>query len=222
MKKAPAFLPTFLSWLITLLVPVTLTLSAVRLMLTPLYIQWEYNLPNFPADRYGFTKQDRLYWGNITRQYLLNSDGISFLADLRFPDGQPVYNERELRHMVDVKVTLSRTLQVWITSLVLLLGLGIWAWYDAWWQDFTRGVRRGAWVTVGLLVAILVFVLFLFEPFFIAFHNVFFDPGTWMFLWSDTLIRLFPEKFWQDIFILVGGLSLGGALALIVLLRPSK
>ena len=43
-----------------------------------------------------------------------------------------------------------------------------------------------------------------------------------MFEWSDTLIRMFPERFWRDIFILVGALSLGGGLALAYLTRPSK
>jgi hypothetical protein len=27
------------------------------------------------------------------------------------------------------------------------------------------------------------------------FHQIFFSAGTWMFLYSDTLIRLFPERF---------------------------
>ena len=53
-----------------------------------------------------------------------------------------------------------------------------------------------------------------FGVFFVAFHQVFFDPGTWIFLWSDTLIRLFPERFWRDVFIYVGVLSLAGGLAL--------
>ena len=34
-----------------------------------------------------------------------------------------------------------------------------------------------------------------------------FKAGTWTFLYSDTLIRLFPERFWQDTFLVVGGLS---------------
>lgn len=38
--------------------------------------------------------------------YLTNDEGIEFLGDLKFPDGSPVYNERELHHMVDVKVAI--------------------------------------------------------------------------------------------------------------------
>src|SRR5512135_399806 len=102
-KTSNSALFLVLSWIVTILVPVALVLTSVRLMLTPLYINFEYNVPGFPQDSYGFTKEDRLHWADITRVYLLNSSGISFLSDLRFPDGTPVYNDRELRHMVDVK-----------------------------------------------------------------------------------------------------------------------
>ena len=32
-----------------------------------------------------------------------------------------------------------------------------------------------------------------------AFHRIFFAEGTWIFLRSDTLIRLFPIQFWIDV-----------------------
>jgi len=211
-----------LSWIITLLVPVALVLSSVRVMLTPLYVNFEYNAPGFPQDSFGFTKEDRLHWSQITRQYLLNSAGISFLADLRFPDGNPVYNERELRHMVDVKSVLGKALKVWLASLAALIVLGVWAWFGHWWDQFKHGLGRGGWLTVILIATVLVFVIFGFGVFFVFFHNMFFQSGTWMFEWSDTLIRLFPERFWRDIFILVGALSLGGGLALAFLTRPSN
>ena len=92
-----------LSWLVTILVPVALVLTAVRLLLTPVFVQFEYRTPKFPPDPYGFTQQDRLYWSQIALNYLLNDQGISYLGDLRFPDGNPLYNQRELKHMADVK-----------------------------------------------------------------------------------------------------------------------
>jgi integral membrane protein (TIGR01906 family) len=219
--STPVLFPV-LSWIITLLVPVALVLSSVRVMLTPLYVNFEYNAPGFPQDSFGFTKEDRLYWSQITRQYLLNPAGISYLADLRFPDGTPVYNERELRHMVDVKNVVKIALNVWLASLALLIGLGIWARLGRWWDHYCHGLGRGGWLTVLLIATVLVFVIFGFGVFFVFFHNVFFQSGTWMFEWSDTLIRLFPQRFWRDIFILVGALSLGGGLALAFLTRPSK
>ena len=49
-----------LSWVVTILVPVALILTAVRLLMLPVFLDFEYSTPNFPADSYGFTKQDRL------------------------------------------------------------------------------------------------------------------------------------------------------------------
>ena len=80
----------WISWIVLLLVPITLVLTAVRLLITPIFLQIEYNTPGFPSDPFGFTKVERIYWGNIAVDYLVNAADISFLADLRFPDGQSV------------------------------------------------------------------------------------------------------------------------------------
>jgi integral membrane protein (TIGR01906 family) len=92
--------------------------------------------------------------------------------------------------------------------------LYLWARRGSWSQAYIAGLARGGWLTAGLVVLLLLIVFLSFGVFFVAFHNVFFEPGTWIFNYSDTLIRLFPERFWRDIFIYVGLLSLGGGLAL--------
>ena len=211
-----------LSWIVTLIVPVALTLGAVRVALTPAFVRFEYNTPGFPADPYGFTKEDRLYWSQIALDYLLNDAGISFLGDLRFENGAPVYNDRELRHMVDVKNAVQTTLLVWYISLGALVVLGVWAYAGGWWGQFLHGLSRGGWLTLGLIFAVLVFVLLSFGVFFVAFHEIFFEPGTWSFLWTDTLIRLFPERFWRDVFLVIGGLAMIGGLILAFGLRGAK
>lgn len=216
------------SWIVTLLIPVVLVLTAVRLLMTPLFLMVEYNTPGFPQDRYGFTKEERLYWSGIALEYLLNTEDISFLAELRFPEGESapaptcqfmadctrLYNDRELRHMEDVKNVVKIALSVLYLSLAVLLILGLWAWQGDWWLEFRRGLSRGGWLTVIFIASILLFVLVAFGVIFVAFHNVFFDPGTWTFLFSDTLIRLFPERFWRDTFLAVGLVSGGTGLAL--------
>jgi uncharacterized membrane protein len=44
---------------------------------------------------------------------------------------------------------------------------------------------------------------------FVAFHQVFFAAGTWTFEYSDTLIRLFPNRFWFDAALTIAGLTTG-------------
>ena len=204
----------WLSWVVAILVPVVLILTSVRLLLTPVFVQLEYRTPNFPPDPYGFTREDRLFWSMIALDYLLNDEGISFLEDLQFEDGVPVYDARELKHMVDVKNVVQSALIAWYISLGGLALLGIWAYWGGWWDGYKTGLRKGGWITVGLIGVAMAAVLIAFSVFFVFFHQVFFDPGTWVFRFSDTLIRLFPQRFWRDTFIALGLLSLAGGLAL--------
>lgn len=219
MSTTPTTLYKILSWVVTLAVPVALVLMSVRLLMTSAFLTFEYNTPKFPEDRYGFTKEDRLYWSKIAVDYLLNDEDISFLGDLKFPDGSPFYNERELRHMVDVKNTVNGALTVWYISLGLLAVLGVWAWFGKWWSDYRHGLARGGLISAWLVGLLILFVLVSFGVLFVAFHNIFFAAGTWMFEYSDSLIRLFPERLWRDVFILVGVLTLAGGLALYFIFR---
>lgn len=210
------------SLLVVILVPVALILTSVRLLLTPAFVHVEYRTPFFPPDNYGFSQEDRLFWSMIALDYLLNDQGIAFLGDLRFEDGTPVYNERELGHMLDVKQVVGSALIVWYGSLIGLLVLGLWAWLGKWVDQFRRACMRGGWLTVILVGVIVSAVVVGFGVFFVFFHEVFFDPGTWIFRFSDTLIRLFPERFWRDTFLWIGGLSIAGGLLLALGLRPRR
>jgi integral membrane protein (TIGR01906 family) len=210
-----------LSWLVTILVPVTLIGIGLRVLLTPLFLQVEYNMPYFPPDDFGFTKADRLKWAPYALNYLTNSADISYLGDLKFDDGKPLYNERELSHMKDVKRVTQGALKVWYASLALLALLGVWAWFGGWWSAYRLGLMRGGWLMVTLAVIVgLIAVLGisidpnLFFSFFTGFHHLFFEGDSWLFLFSDTLIRLFPIRFWQDAFLWVAVIALGGGIAL--------
>jgi integral membrane protein (TIGR01906 family) len=212
---------SILPWLVTLLIPLALIGLGLRVLLMPLFLRLEYNMPYFPPDEYGFTKEDRLKWAPYALDYLVNNEGVSYLADLEFDDGTPLYNERELSHMDDVKRVTQGALRVWYVTLALLALLGVWAWFGGWWQAYRLGLMRGGWLMVGLAVAIGLIVLIgiainpnVFWNFFVGFHRLFFEGDTWLFLYSDTLIRLFPIRFWQDAFLLAAVIALGSGIAL--------
>lgn len=207
-------LTTVLSWLITLLTPVFLLGLGLRILLTPLFYNVEYRLPWFPPDTYGFTKEDRLHWAPYAVDYLLNNEDISYLGDLTFADSSPLYNQRELSHMQDVKVVTKGALRVWYVVVASMIGLGIWAWLGKWDQAYRQGLMRGGWLMIGLVVIIGLFGAIAFWQLFTLFHSLFFEGDSWLFLYSDTLIRLFPIRFWQDAFLWAGVISVGGALAL--------
>ncbi|MFA5874593.1 MAG: TIGR01906 family membrane protein [Anaerolineales bacterium] len=207
---------------VTLLLPVALTFLGVRLLLTHTFPEIEYRTPGFPADEYGFTLQDRLQWSRISIDYLLNDADISFLSDLTFPEGVPLFNGRELSHMQDVKNVVQPVLWVGYGVWFLALGLGLWARFGGWWPEYVRGVWRGGWLTVGLVAVIGIFAGISFWQFFTVFHELFFTGDSWQFLYSDTLIRLFPMRFWQDAFLFAGALDVLGGLALGLGLLPKR
>ena len=207
---------------VTLLLPVALTFLGVRLLLTHTFPEIEYRTPGFPADEYGFTLQDRLQWSRISIDYLLNDADISFLSDLTFPEGAPLFNGRELSHMLDVKNVVQPVLWVGYGVWFLALGLGLWARFGGWWPEYVRGVWRGGWLTVGLVAVIGIFAGISFWQFFTVFHELFFTGDSWQFLYSDTLIRLFPMRFWQDAFLFAGALDVLGGLALGLGLLPKR
>ncbi len=211
---------TVLSWIVTLFTPLFLIGLAMRIMLAPWFLYVEYNMPYFPADQYGFTKQDRLQWAPYALNYLTNSADISYLGDLKFEDGSPLYNERELSHMHDVKLVTQGGLRAWYVSLAVLALLGLWAWRGNWKQAYVQGLRRGGWLMLILVVGIGVFAATAFWQFFAFFHSLFFTGQSWIFEYSDTLIRLFPLQFWQDVFLWVGVIVVGGALFLAFGLKP--
>lgn len=192
--------------MIAITFPFVVLLVAARLIMTPLFLQIEYTRPGFPADYYGFTVQDRLTYAPYALQYLLNGENISYLGNLRLSDGGEMYNVRELQHMRDVKV---------VTQAVFLLstGVGILAIVaililrnlDA--KAIRQGFFSGSILTLGLIATVVIVAILSWDTFFTTFHNLFFQGGTWQFAYSDTLIRLFPEQFWFDAALIIGGFA---------------
>ncbi len=211
-----------MGWLTTILVPIWLLLTAIRILITPVYPMIEYSMPRFPEDTFGFTREDRLFWAKPTIEYLINTEDICFLAELKFDDGTAVYDERELSHMVDVKVLVQLMIKVWLGVSAFLSISGIVMYFAGWRENLRTGYKRGGWASVGLVVMMLLFVLISFNQLFNWFHLLFFKDDTWLFYYSDTLIRLFPLRFWQDAFIFVGLFCLLVGLLLVFLLMKKR
>lgn len=204
-----------LGWLVTLGVPILLILGSVRLVMTPQYLSFEYHRPDMTADAYGFTLADRLEYGPVGIEYLLTDADISLLGDLRFENGQPMFTARELHHMVDVKnVTQVAFTLLWVTVLIVPVAAAGMVYLGAGAQ-LRNTVMRGAIFTLGGIAAIVFGAVVAWDTFFTLFHQLFFADGTWLFYTSDTLIRLYPEKFWFDAAVTIGVIVIGGALVMI-------
>lgn len=202
-------------FLVSLVAPLFLLMTAIRLLITPLYPEIEYRMPYFPEDSYGFSFDERMKWAKISIDYLVNNEGLEFLGDLRLADGQPLYIERELSHMLDVKILVKNMISAWVILGVALGLAGIAFWRTGKLTAFRAALGRGGKWTIGLIVVILAGVAISFNWLFTAFHKLFFTGDSWLFLYSDSLIRLFPMVFWRDAFIWVGALTVLGAVILI-------
>ena len=198
------FIPKFISVFLTITLPFVLIMFSIRVLFTPSFLKFEYNLPGFPVDQFGFTTEERLKWGTESIHYLFSNSGPEFLENLQFEDGTRIYNERETSHMVDVKVLLDQTLLIFYILLIVYAGIFLWAYFKKQRKLIWKSLSNGGWLTIGIIGLILAAVVISFNALFTAFHRVFFTGDTWLFYFSDTLIRLFPIRLWQDAFIFMG------------------
>lgn len=137
----------------------------------------------------------------VTGSYLADIYlGGAFDASL---DGSgPLLDETERSHMTDVS-RLVRILAGIVIFALILAGIGA-----AWLRGEPRRQGRimllaaGSVGAVALVLAIVFAVAF--EPAFLAFHELFFPPGTYLFPTGSDLIVLFPEPFWFDAALLAG------------------
>ena len=194
--------------LLILLMPALLITSAIRVAMTPLYVSVEYRLPGFPADEYGFTTADRLTWSRFSINYLLGQVSHEKLTNQHLPDGTPLYNERELSHMQDVRNLTAIVLKVWLGLLAFFTLVTFLCWKTKEMNAWFTATRRGGNLTIVFIFSILFYLALNFNQLFTQFHQLFFEGDSWLFLMSDNLIRLFPIRFWRDIFIFIGGLSI--------------
>ena len=208
-----------ISIILTISLPFLIILSVIRLVLTPVFLEVEYRTPGFPPDQFGFSREDRLIWSKVSLNYLVNDAGIEFLNSQKLPGGEPLYNSRELLHMQDVKILTKAAIAIWYGLGVIFILATVWSLRNRSRKGFWHVIKNGGWLTIGFVFLVLIGVMMSFDALFTGFHRIFFKGDTWLFLYSDTLIRLFPERFWQDVFLVIGGLSVGLALLAIIVSR---
>jgi integral membrane protein (TIGR01906 family) len=134
----------------------------------------------------------------------------SYLADI-YLDGDfgaslngdgPLLDESERSHMTDVSRLVRLLAGILVVALVLA---GVTA---AWLRHETRRLGRIMLLASGAIgaVAVVLAIVFAvaFEPAFLAFHELFFPPGTYLFATGSEPIVLFPEPFWFDAALLAG------------------
>ncbi len=187
-------------------IPPFLVLSSVHLFLTPSWIAFEYSRPDFPkADL--FADKDRLY--NATES-LLYTTGDRALAQFL---ALQVYNDREIKHMTDVREIIEKERVFYsIDAAFLVVAVVVLGRNKTTRALAARGLLQGALLTIALFVIVGGAAAISFNTFFTTFHRVFFQGDTWLFLYTDSLIQFYPLPFWIDTTFGIVGLSVLGAL----------
>jgi integral membrane protein (TIGR01906 family) len=195
--------------LIALTVPFLLVVANIRLVANPWFIQFEYNRPGFPVDAYGFTLEQRTPLA-LAGLYSVVPEGAGMieLEQAKLPSGEPAFNAREIKHMLDVRVLMAKVFPLALIIGGVLIVLAIVFRKNQTYRDTVpRGLRAGSILTLSLLAGLITYILINFEAFFLQFHQLFFEGETFAFRYDDTLIRLYPEQLWSDASILIGVLT---------------
>jgi integral membrane protein (TIGR01906 family) len=206
---------SILLFVVAITIPLLLVTSSIRLTLSPVYINLEYRMPYFPDDPYGFSTEERLYWARYSIDYLIGRISHEELTRQTLPNGNPLFNDRELVHMLDVRHLTGIVLLIWRLAVIFSLLMLALAMRFNYFAEWLHAMRKGSFLTILLVAAILLYVALDFNRLFTQFHMLFFEGDSWLFDPSDHLIRLFPLRFWQDLFIFIGAIILVPAAAVI-------
>lgn len=182
--------------LLIVCLPWFLALTSLLPLLSPAFLRFQYARSDVPPST-RFSPQERQETAEAAAYYLVSREGIDYLANLTGPGGSALFNERELTHMVDVKVLLGKAIGLDAVLAALLVGSAAILAVSKETKDRAPGhLLAGSLVAPALAITALVVVPLQFQWFFVEFHHVFFEGETWLFPRSDTLIQLFPEQFW--------------------------
>lgn len=205
---------------LAILAPITILIGIIRLIASPVFLWFEYHRPGFPADQYGMDTEQRMTYGSYGLDYLFNFAPPSYLGELTFANGNPVFAQAEVGHMADVKQVMLSTMAAGLVGAVICLVLIIML-YRMRKGAIARSLFAGAvWFTVAMIVLAVV-AAFGWQAFFAGFHQLFFADGTWTFSMTDTLIRLYPGQFWIDAAAGVGGLTLVVMVVIMICTAPT-
>lgn len=112
----------------------------------------------------------------------------------------PLFNQKEIRHMREVKMIFQFLITFfWLSLATLLLLLTYWirrvkAQLTQRW--LLKTIRIYFFSVFGFFALIGLLITFFFEPLFLGFHQIVFQNDDWLLsLYSDHLIQFLPEQF---------------------------
>jgi integral membrane protein (TIGR01906 family) len=194
---------------VILSVPILILTASIYILAREPVLEFEYSRSSFPsAGR--FTDEERLTYAVPATRFVVTSAQPEGLLALEH-DGEPVFGQEEVNHLVDVQVLVRRLTWLSLAGLAVFLIALVAAWLGAL-EGLPRSIEIGGRLTAALVVLIGFLIVVAWPFFFVGFHRVFFRPGTWQFPVDSGLITLFPEQFWFDTAVAIAAMCFLGGL----------
>jgi integral membrane protein (TIGR01906 family) len=206
---------------LALLVTPVLVLNAMRAALTDPYVRFESSRM---APVRGLTEGER------TRLALAGlhavqpgGPGLSVLRAARLPSGRPAFRQKELKHMEDVKTWISRLYAFhFAAGGVLAAALAVLSVRRGTRSLARRTLQLGAGLTLALAACVLLLVAVSYHTFESGFHGLFFTGESWRFAESDTLRKVYPDRFWTETAIALGAAAVTQAALLLTVVWATR
>jgi integral membrane protein (TIGR01906 family) len=117
---------------------------------------------------------------------------------------RPVYSQKELIHLEDVRKIIDIFKMLSVLSLVLFLVMGLYMYFKFGFSQLLKSLQVGAVVTVVSLSFVMLWALIDFNSIFYFFHILSFSNDLWLLdPATDYLIMMFPAGFFFDSAVLI-------------------
>jgi integral membrane protein (TIGR01906 family) len=171
--------------------PLFFAANAVRLLLTETYVKQSY--PHLGREEILSERQrTELALLGLRAVDPIRGGSVDDLRTARLPNGSQAFTARELRHMRDVRAWLERLLVLQVVVAVALLVAAFRAR-----QFLADALRWAGLATLAVGLVAVVAMLLDFDDVLLGFHKLLFEGESWHFADEDTLIRVYPERFWS-------------------------
>ena len=178
--------------LVILAIPLLLFSINVSLLLNPFFLKWEYSKPDFPESKL-LTNRERTTLSRSVLAYIKDITDVSSLGNTKY------FNEKEIKHLDDVRILTNKLFLVHrVSGILLVYSVLFTALTNKKNYDVFLYIFLGCLATFVIGLLLLVLVQLDFDFLFIKFHEIIFPQGLWSFDPQDTLIQLYPERFWID------------------------
>lgn len=192
-----------------LLIPIALITTTIRVAISETAL-YDYAVQNYGASAAsGITEHQLLRANKDIREYLVDPDAGPLAPQVVNSAGETesLFNARETAHMADVRslVQFMFTVQLIAVASVLALAVAMVALFPV--RALAAASLYGALLTLAVLGVAGINATVGFDAFWSQFHGIAFTNNLWE-LDPDTdhLIQMFPEAFWQDAVMTLGGL----------------